>query len=214
MRFSNLTLSVLLGAGLLVACSDDAHDLGGTDGGATGGSAGTSGSGGSSGSSGSAGHAGSSGSAGSGGSTSACEQAGGTVSDAECCTSTPDFPNTCLVGACGCGPGSTHTVKVCQCPASTCWDGSDCVGSGTGGAGGSAGSGGNAGSAGTGGGGGVASSCVASGGKITSGLCCAGGGDFPNSCSTGACGCSPSNSKTVQKCECPQGKCFDGSQCI
>ncbi len=57
-------------------------------------------------------------------------------------------------------------------------------------------------------------SCISSGGSVMSGMCCKGASDFPNSCSIGACSCSPSNSKVVQKCQCPPGSCFDGSACV
>ncbi len=56
----------------------------------------------------------------------ACELAGGTVDSASCCLSTGDFPNLCNVGACGCGPDSSHTVLVCNCPEGTCWNGTTC----------------------------------------------------------------------------------------
>lgn len=56
----------------------------------------------------------------------ACTASGGTVSTGICCQSTLDFPNTCAVGACGCAPQYSHTVRVCECPANTCWDGMTC----------------------------------------------------------------------------------------
>lgn len=93
------------------------------------------------------------------------------------------------------------------------------AGGGSGGAGGDGGSGGSAGggaggAAGQGGqggqgGGGTASLCTTTGGTVASGLCCLATGDFPDTCSVGACGCSPNNSHTVQTCECQAPKCFD-----
>ncbi|MCU0242648.1 MAG: hypothetical protein MUF51_09540 [Vicinamibacteria bacterium] len=57
----------------------------------------------------------------------ACLQSGGTFGSASCCLTTGDYPNTCLVGACGCGPGNTHTVAVCNCGTGRCFDGKQCV---------------------------------------------------------------------------------------
>jgi hypothetical protein len=56
-----------------------------------------------------------------------CTKSGGTVSDNLCCGSTSDFPNTCAIGACGCSPSNSHSVKVCVCPSSTCWNGRACA---------------------------------------------------------------------------------------
>ncbi len=81
-----------------------------------------------------------------------CAPTGGKVEPLVCCASAGDFPNSCLVGACGCDPTSGHTVTVCARPASTCFlPTTGCVPTGTGGAGGGGGSGG----AGGGGGGSV-----------------------------------------------------------
>jgi hypothetical protein len=41
---------------------------------------------------------------------------------ANCCTSSGDFPNSCSVGACGCGPADSHMVQTCACPAGQCFD--------------------------------------------------------------------------------------------
>ena len=57
-----------------------------------------------------------------------CTSSGGTISATLCCESADDFPNSCLVGACGCAPTSSHEVKTCECPAGKCFDGSRCVG--------------------------------------------------------------------------------------
>lgn len=59
---------------------------------------------------------------------SACVKAGGTEGTAKCCGSSGDYPNTCLVGACGCGPDGSKDTKVCNCPAGKCWDGATCKG--------------------------------------------------------------------------------------
>jgi hypothetical protein len=58
-----------------------------------------------------------------------CENSGGTVANALCCRQTSSFPNTCLIGACGCFADNSHTVRVCQCPQGECWNGSECVSS-------------------------------------------------------------------------------------
>ena len=56
--------------------------------------------------------------------------------------------------------------------------------------------------------------CRDSGGIVTTASCCKSVGSFPNTCMTGACGCSPVNSHEVYICQCPQGECFDGTECI
>lgn len=58
------------------------------------------------------------------------------------------------------------------------------------------------------------SACIDSGGTVKTGLCCKSVGDFPNTCSFGACGCSPGSSHEVKICDCGDGKCFDGSKCV
>jgi hypothetical protein len=57
---------------------------------------------------------------------SACINSGGTVSTAQCCLSAEDFPNSCLIGACGCSLENSHEVKVCDCP-NGCFDGEKCL---------------------------------------------------------------------------------------
>lgn len=61
------------------------------------------------------------------GAASVCEETGGTVTTANCCKSSGDFPNTCLIGACGCSPTNSHEVKVCDCGEGRCFDGNSCV---------------------------------------------------------------------------------------
>ncbi len=56
-----------------------------------------------------------------------CEAEGGEVSTGLCCESVGDFPNNCLIGACGCAPEYSHEVLTCTCPQGMCWDGSHCV---------------------------------------------------------------------------------------
>jgi hypothetical protein len=55
--------------------------------------------------------------------------------------------------------------------------------------------------------------CTVSGGTVATAQCCTSASDFPSNCVVGACGCSPSNSHSVQICNCPVGKCFNGSAC-
>ena len=57
----------------------------------------------------------------------ACINSGGTVGTSMCCKSASDFPNNCLIGACGCAPINSHEVKVCNCPQGKCFDGNACV---------------------------------------------------------------------------------------
>lgn len=67
-------------------------------------------------------------SAGDGGSAEAnCLATGGTITMGACCMAVGDFPNQCREGACGCGPTGSHSVRVCQCPTGTCFDGTGCV---------------------------------------------------------------------------------------
>jgi len=61
---------------------------------------------------------------------------------------------------------------------------------------------------------GLAAACTASGGTVASATCCLSTGDFPNTCTTGACGCAPSSSHSVQTCNCPSSKCWNGSTCM
>ena len=58
------------------------------------------------------------------------------------------------------------------------------------------------------------SGCINSGGKITTNMCCFAVGDFPNTCSTGACGCALEHSHEVKICDCGIGECFDGNACV
>lgn len=45
-----------------------------------------------------------------------CTATGGTIKTQTCCASATDFPNSCMVGACGCDPQSGHDITVCECP--------------------------------------------------------------------------------------------------
>jgi len=57
-----------------------------------------------------------------------CRTSGGTVTTASCCLSVPaSFPDTCLVGACGCAPASSRTIPTCDCPGGCFSPGLGCV---------------------------------------------------------------------------------------
>jgi hypothetical protein len=57
-----------------------------------------------------------------------CTATGGTVSSSLCCSATADFPNSCLVGACGCAPDYSHTISTCDCTTGCFLPGYGCVG--------------------------------------------------------------------------------------
>jgi len=57
----------------------------------------------------------------------ACNNAGGKVTTSLCCGSANDFPNLCLIGACGCAPANSHEIRTCDCGAGKCFNGKDCV---------------------------------------------------------------------------------------
>ena len=56
----------------------------------------------------------------------ACVDSGGTVQTANCCKTASDFPNNCLIGACGCSLDNSKEIKICDC-GDGCWDGIKCV---------------------------------------------------------------------------------------
>ena len=59
----------------------------------------------------------------------ACVASGGQVAQVECyCTETPDFFNTCGLGACSCPPtGEPRQLNSCDCGSERCWNGGACV---------------------------------------------------------------------------------------
>ena len=61
-----------------------------------------------------------------------CVDSGGTARTSLCCNSATDFPNQCLIGACGCAPDNGRQVKVCDCGSGKCFNGEKCVGLGAG----------------------------------------------------------------------------------
>lgn len=50
-----------------------------------------------------------------------CTSTGGQINTGLCCTSAGDFPDSCMIGACGCSPTSSHTVATCTCPNGGCF---------------------------------------------------------------------------------------------
>jgi hypothetical protein len=58
-----------------------------------------------------------------------------------------------------------------------------------------------------------ANRCLATNGQPSHSACCAATGDFPDTCSVGACGCSPANSHDVATCICPLGGCWVQNGC-
>lgn len=56
-----------------------------------------------------------------------CIEKGGTVTNQSCCQSASDFPDTCLIGACGCSPENSHEIKVCDCGEEKCWNRTACI---------------------------------------------------------------------------------------
>ena len=56
-----------------------------------------------------------------------CTSSGGQVTNASCCTSSADFPDSCLMGACGCSPSDSHQIRTCDCGEGKCFDGDSCV---------------------------------------------------------------------------------------
>jgi hypothetical protein len=51
-----------------------------------------------------------------------CIDSGGTVSTAPCCSTAPDFPDTCAIGACGCAPEFSRGVSICDCSVGRCFN--------------------------------------------------------------------------------------------
>ena len=171
-----------------------------------------------------------------------CVESGGTIVTGMCCLSVEDFPNTCLIGACGCSPDNSHEVKLCECPEGFCFDGTKCSSTSEptepseGGQPTEPAQTSSEGAEPTPSGGGEpaptpegsgpeptpsegsaptpnVNECEESGGTIVTGMCCLSVEDFPNTCLIGACGCSPDNSHEVKLCECPEAFCFDGTKC-
>jgi hypothetical protein len=57
-----------------------------------------------------------------------CINAGGTVKTMNCCKTASDFPNLCLIGACGCALEASKETKICDCgDENKCFNGEKCV---------------------------------------------------------------------------------------
>lgn len=56
-----------------------------------------------------------------------CLISGGTITTSLCCKSSSNFPNLCLIGACGCSPTNGHEIKICACGEGKCFNGSKCI---------------------------------------------------------------------------------------
>ncbi|HON21690.1 MAG TPA: hypothetical protein PLB74_01910 [Candidatus Paceibacterota bacterium] len=56
-----------------------------------------------------------------------CQMSGGQIATSSCCLSAADYPNTCLIGACGCAPENSHEVNICDCGPDKCFNGSECI---------------------------------------------------------------------------------------
>src|SRR5512136_639436 len=56
-----------------------------------------------------------------------CLASGGSVGEGLCCLSVDDFPDMCLVGACGCSAENSHAVQTCTCPGGMCFNGTACA---------------------------------------------------------------------------------------
>jgi hypothetical protein len=57
-----------------------------------------------------------------------CTSTGGTVTTANCCANgVASFPDTCIIGACGCAPASSVTIMICSCAAGCFSPGVGCV---------------------------------------------------------------------------------------
>jgi len=59
-----------------------------------------------------------------------CVNSGGTVTTSLCCKSGGDFPNSCMIGGCGCSLDNSHEVKTCYCGLDKCFNGTECISQG------------------------------------------------------------------------------------
>ncbi len=56
-----------------------------------------------------------------------CTDSRGIVAISSCCKSAKDFPDTCLIGACGCSAENSHEILTCECGPGACFNGTACV---------------------------------------------------------------------------------------
>jgi len=120
-----------------------------------------------------------------------CIRSGGDIQQENCCNNVSPFPSQILIGACGCSPQYSKLVDVCVCPDGMSFDTVfGCVDRE------------------------LFLNCRESSGTVITQLCCANVDNFPNTCKIGACGCSFEYSIETLVCECPSGKCWDGTRCV
>lgn len=50
-----------------------------------------------------------------------CKGTGGSVTTQMCCSGGKDFPDLCLIGACGCAPQNSKDTKICACGQGKCF---------------------------------------------------------------------------------------------
>jgi hypothetical protein len=51
-----------------------------------------------------------------------CLATGGVVTTQLCCAPAPDFPDTCVIGACACSPAGSRALPFCHCDPGYCFD--------------------------------------------------------------------------------------------
>lgn len=51
-----------------------------------------------------------------------CLASDGVVSSGSCCSTAPDFPDSCGIGSCGCAPQFSREVMLCDCGAGKCFN--------------------------------------------------------------------------------------------
>ena len=56
-----------------------------------------------------------------------CTDSGGYVTLTSCCEGVEDFPDLCVIGACGCSESSSIPIKTCNCGKGMCFNGYQCV---------------------------------------------------------------------------------------
>jgi|GEM_PF-1900160 len=57
----------------------------------------------------------------------ACLDSGGTIAELSCCKTTKNYPNLCIIGACGCSAENSREIKTCDCGVGKCFNGTECV---------------------------------------------------------------------------------------
>ena len=57
----------------------------------------------------------------------ACINSGGRITISLCCKSSGNYPNLCLIGACGCSLDNSHEINICDCGEGKCFNGTGCI---------------------------------------------------------------------------------------